>query len=488
MREPKTVETMARPEWTPERIASVARNAALVLVGGTALGMFAAAGNLYYVGAVVAAALLIVVVFWQFEAALGVYALVAFVPWGRTPDLAVGGSGVGKGVYVSEVMLGFLLAIWAGKYLLGQLPKDRIKSGFHVPIVLYLAFSVVNVMHSYLFWDPHVSKVHQHLSVNIIELGLRVLSAGAFGMIASSMSNRKWLTWTTVLVCVPGLYNLLNAAIGERIPVAAPWWPLISLLPAGYCWAVALDAGAARVKRAIGAALVALAMFVILYKSISWVSGWFGLAVTLAVITALKSRKLFVVGAVVAAVAVAASWGFFHHEVVVASQEEGDYDRFALLAGGWKYATNFPVGVGIGNYRTYNSFHYGEKWGTTAYTSAHGTYAQHLSEMGIGGTVLFLSILVSGFMWTLRSYREMRSGPSRTYLLAAMGQLAGIGAAAFIGDYIIPTYHNGGLATFSATVYSWLIWGLAVAHVRISKAEANGSIDIDSKLEHTRSS
>jgi len=82
--------------------------------------------------------------------------------------------------------------------------------------------------------------------------------------------------------------------------------------------------------------------------------------------------------------------------------------------------------------------------------------------------VLFLAILISGGAWMLKSRREMEPGMSATYLLAAFGQLVGIACAAFIGDYIIPTYHNGGMTTFSGTVYSWLIWGLAVAHVRLS--------------------
>jgi hypothetical protein len=96
------------------------------------------------------------------------------------------------------------------------------------------------------------------------------------------------------------------------------------------------------------------------------------------------------------------------------------------------------------------------------------------------GTVLFLAILVGGFLWLLRSYHDLPKGPSKTFLLAVMGQMAGIAAAASIGDYIIPSYHNGGLGTFSATVYSWLIWGLAIAHMRIAREQNNGSVDINS--------
>lgn len=463
----------ALKNWTPERVAATSRNTALILIGGIVLGIFATKADLYYVAAIVAATALVFLVSWQFEAALVVYALVAFMPWGQTPDLAVGGSGVGKGVFVSEAMLGFLLIVWVCKYLSSTLPKDRIKSGFYVPIALYLAYSVINVTNSYIFWDPHVSRIYQKTAVNVIEIGIRLLSAGAFIMFATTISNRKWLKWTTVFVMIPGLYNLVNALFGGKIPLAAPWWPLVALLPLGFCWSIALDSNITLGRRMLCAALVAIAIFVILFKSIAWVSGWLGLLATLGAITYIKSKKLFMVCALLGLLVVVIAWPFLQKNVVESSQEEGDYDRFSMMAGAIKYATNFPLGVGFGNYRTYNSFYYGHKWGTTTYTSAHGTYSQHLSEAGIPGLILFLAIPIAGFVWLYRNYKQMKhSDYSKTYLLAVLGQIAGIVVASSIGDYIMPTYHNGGLVMFSATVYSWIIWGLAVAHIRLYAQES----------------
>lgn len=464
--------------WTPERISVVLRNVLIVLGAGVSLGVFAATSNLYYVAATIAAAVLVILVAWQFEAALTVYVLVAFIPWGQTPSLAVGGSGVGKGLYVSEIMLGFLLVVWVGRYLLGSLPKNRIPSGFYIPVVLYISYCIINVVHCYLFWDLHVSKDHQHLSVNIIELGIRILSVGAMAMMATSITSRLWLKRMAIALVLAGGYNAINALTGYRVPFQAPWWPLIALLPAGYCFAVAIDGGHSVWKRGLCTVAVGALLFVVLYKSISWVSGWIGLLATFGTVALIHSRKIFVAAVLACLLVVLLAWPFFFTNVVVASQEEGDYDRFSLLAGGWKYATNFPLGVGLGNYRTYNAFYYGEKWGTTSYTSAHGTYAQALSETGIPGFVLLLSILIGGGRWLLVSYRRLDPGPTKTLILAVLGQTTGIAVAAFIGDYIFPAYHNGGLVTFSATVYSWLSWGLAIAAIRL-QGESSGSVNID---------
>lgn len=462
----------SRAEWTPERVASLTKSLALLLAGGVFIGLFAIAVNLYYVAAVVAVCGVVLLIAWQFEAALVVYALVAFVPWGETPDLAVGGSGVGKGVYVSELMLGFLLVVWFGKYLLAGLPTHRVRTGFYAPLVIYLAYCALNVVNAYIFWDPHVSQRYQHTHVNLIELGIRLLSAGALVMMATTMTSRKWLAWVSFALFVPGIYNALNYLTGSFIPITAPWWCLLTLLPGGYLWAVTLDSSQTVARRCLAGAVVALLVGAVFARNISWVSGWLGLFAAMGTVTFIKNRRAFVILVVVGFVACRVAWPFLHQNVVASSQTEGDYDRFKLMAGAVRYATTFPLGVGLGNYRTYNTFHYGEKWGTTSYSSAHGTYSQHLTETGFPGLVLFVAVLVSGFVWMYKRYREMRPGPARTFVLAALGQLIGIALASILGDYIFPAYHNGGLTTFSATVYSWLTWGLAIAHVRLDRAQA----------------
>jgi O-antigen ligase len=247
-----------------------------------------------------------------------------------------------------------------------------------------------------------------------------------------------------------------------------------------YFWGVVMDTGQTSTKRIAAGGVVITAVLAVIIRNFFWMSGWLGLCAGLATATLIRSRKAFAVMVLVVALVMAMFGPAMYKRLYAKASTVGDFDRFSLMAGSWKYATTFPLGVGPGNYRSYNSFYYGRKWGTTSYTSAHGTYSQHLSEMGIPGAILFLSILVSGFLWMLRSYRRLPRGPSKLFLLAAMGQLVGISVSAIIGDYIIPTYHNGGLLNFSTTVYSWLIWGLAIAHVRISGIEEHGLVNIDS--------
>lgn len=464
-------------ESTPERIAIASKHFIMILIIGIIFGLFSVMMKLYWIAAAVGVGLLLSLIAWQFDAALVIYVLIAFMPFGQTPDIATGGSGVGKSLCISEIMLGFLLVAWFAKYLLNALPKNRISSGFYFPLALYLGYCCINVWNSYLFWDSHVNRQYQYPTVNVVELGLHFLSVGAFVMIATSISNKKWLRWVTIAVIAVGVYNCINDMCGGVFRITPMWAVLLTFLPAGYAIAIAVDSKYSIFIRCICAIFVTLTLACVFVKDISWVSGWLGLFIALAVVLFIKNKRLFIICALVFCVFILCGRSFLHKNVVQDSENGGDFDRFSLMLGSFKYATTFPLGVGLGNYRTYNSFYYGDRWGTTSYTSAHGTYSQHLSEMGFPGLMLFLAVLISGFRWMLSNYRKMPSGLSKTYLLAAIGQMAGIGVSAIIGDYIIPSYHNGGIGTFSTTVYSWLIWGLAIAHVRISRDETNGSVD-----------
>ncbi len=469
---PKDIHSGTNSGWTPERVAAVVGIVSLIALGSVLFGVFAASFNFYWIAICIVGTLLIGLVAWQFEAAMVVYALVAFVPWGRTPDLAVGGSGSGKGVYISEVMLGFLLTVWAVRSLLKLIPQKRIGSGFYRPLALYLAYSVLCVVNGFIFWDPHIDKLNQHPSVNVIELGLRFLSAGALVMMATSISSTKWVKLISFSLMIPGIYSLLNALAGGAVPVTGIWWSLLGFLPACFMWGLVLEPGTAKHIRIIGVAGTAIALFITFFKSISWVSGWLGLLTALAAVTYVRNRKLFAILVFIFVCLMAFGQPFIKHNIIADSKESGDYDRFSLMQGSLKYATTFPLGVGPGNYRAYNSFYYGKKWGTTSYTSAHGTYSQHLSEMGFPGTIILLSLLFLGGKWLLSRHRRLPPGLSRMFLLAAFGQTVGITCASILGDYIIPTYHNGGLVTFSTTVYTWLVWGAAIAHVRLSGVDA----------------
>jgi O-antigen ligase len=202
----------------------------------------------------------------------------------------------------------------------------------------------------------------------------------------------------------------------------------------------------------------------------------------LAVLTFTAQRKLFWAGVAVVAFVVGANFGYFYQKVykdnfygsgptldISRQGQMGTFenDRMRMLRASVRYASEFPLGIGLGNYRSYNKY-FGRVnvWNTTTFTSAHGTYAQTLSETGWLGLICFLLLLYASARALRGYYRALPPGWEKTYLLGAYCGVIGVFCASFNGDYLFPTYHNGGIATFGACIYTWFMIGFGVAIAR----------------------
>ncbi|MBP5093810.1 MAG: hypothetical protein J6332_07140 [Abditibacteriota bacterium] len=457
---------------TPERLEGIGKVSLAMLVFGIVIGIFSAGMEFYYIAAAFISLLLIVVFVWNFDIALIIYALVSFSPLGKTPDLMTGGSGAGKGLYVSELMIGFMLIIWVGRYFTNNLAKNRIPTGFYKPLWVYICYMFINVITSFVFWDTMVPREYQNIFATYAQLGLGVLSALALAMMATTLSSLKTTLATMIAFIIPGTILPLNAFLGTPLPFLGAYFaPLLTAFPACFYALAVVDGKYKRTWLRVLALLpLAMIFFIDVIKFVSWVSGIVCLMTALAVTTLLYNWRLFIVCALLMVIVCAIFWPFIQTNIFDASDEEGDMKRFDMFRGSMKFANQFPLGVGCGNYRSYIIV-YARRFNIPAYSSAHGTYAQHLAEMGWPGAILLLWFGIGGFVWLVKQILAEENHNIKNFLIAAAANMAGIFVSSSIGDYIIPAYHNGGVATFSTTVQGWLIWGTAIALVRISREE-----------------
>jgi O-antigen ligase len=224
--------------------------------------------------------------------------------------------------------------------------------------------------------------------------------------------------------------------------------------------------------RALGAAIALSIFSALLLRGTEWVSGWLACGTGLAVVTYFANRRLLLVAAAVLVVYVLARPGYFYEQVYLSNfyigRSKTGNDRSEMVRAAVLYATKFPLGIGLGNYRQYNLW-YGSKkmWDTTSFSSAHGTIGQTLSETGFLGLLTLLVLLASVVRMLYGAWRVLPVGPAKSYTLGALGGVLGIYASsAFNGDYIFPTYHNGGMGTFSGAVYQFFLIGIAGAIAR----------------------
>lgn len=464
----------------PEDLLRLTLTVGMILAVGLGLGSFTfremeGRGTAYFVIALCLAVVFTAVAYFKFELALALFVSAIWINLGGTPDLAQGvSSGTGKALYPVELGAVFLILIWFLRGV-GQGRLQIVRTPMNVPLVVYLAFSVLTAVNGYLFWDPALTRFYGGMAgggrtapqVIILELGLRVLSVGMFWVTASSLSDPKWLRRITLLFLLPGA--LICLSYYHVLPSVAGGWPaLLEIAPACVLWAWLLERRDAPANlRVLAWLALGLIVFQIFVLGISWISGWFALFAGLFFVAFLKSKKLFAgligLSLLLGLVFTPLLKLYVVHDV----QTSGDLDRFSMMRGAVLYAMHFPLGVGPGNYRAYNTYYGGPNmWNTTGYTSAHDFYAQALSEMGFVGLALTVLWAVVGVVMLSRFYRQCPPGFSRTVLLGIAGTWAGVCTASLIGDYLIPVYHNGGLITMTTTIYTWVALGIAAAHAR----------------------
>ncbi len=385
----------------------------------------------------------------------------------RTPDVATGGSGGGQGLPLSQLGLAALLVVWIAKRFAAQ-NFGLYKMPLLVPAALYLFVCFWSTINSLVFRDPQVMahSFVQYTQVNILEMALRVLALGAAVMIANELNGRA-LRAAAVVLLVPGL-----ATFSGLVPFlpSSTYLTFAQVISASVLTAFVLTRQGALWIRVAGAAFALSILGALLLNGTEWVSGWFSCMVALTVVTFFANRRLLVVACVLVTLLVLVRFDYFYQAVYVTNFYKGKLtnNRTDMIRAGVLYATKFPLGIGLGNYRQYNQW-YGSKevWNTTSFSSAHGTIGQALSETGFLGLFALLLLLASIVRMLYHAWRVLPPGRAKSYVLGALGAFVGVAsAAAFNGDYIFPTYHNGAMATFGATVYLFFLIGVAGAIAR----------------------
>lgn len=416
----------------------------------------------------------------HFEVSVALFLGVCWIAVG-TPAIAQGGSGGGsQRLMLSQIGLLALLGLWSLKLLFRQ-RIDLYRAPVNVPILLYLGVSIWSTLNSLLFPNMVIAEdgPKQYVQVNLLEMAIRVLGLGGLLMIGNTLQGRL-LRFAAVMVLLPGL--LTFTGLLKFLPTSA-FLAFPQILAMAVCAAVALSGwGTVWMRRLAGMVAVAIFGWYFL-KGTEWVSGWLGAGIALALITYQAQRKLFWAGFVVVCALIVVNFSYFYEKIYTDNFYRGgkmtataniegagafENDRSRMLRGATLYARHFPLGIGLGNYRSYNRY-FGrpDVWNTTTFTSAHGTYTQTLSETGWPGLITFLLLLCASGRMLLRFYKAMPEGTwQRTYFLGAWGGVVGVFVTSFNGDYLFPTYHNGGMTSFGACAYTWFMIGIGIAIAR----------------------
>jgi O-antigen ligase len=302
---------------------------------------------------------------------------------------------------------------------------------------------------------------------------LIVLSVATPFLVSEHVMSRRRLITATGLLVVVGMLMTVTAMTHPRLLDVPRWYPIIITYAFTCAGAVAICRLPRRMWQWIGVAL-ALALMLegparnFLFHHSQWVSGWIMIGLPLLLLPLLAYPRL-ALAAIVVGGTVSAYWVWpLVENAFELARREGDFGRLRIWQDALLMGRLRPfLGVGLGNY-----IDYAERYAQIdiALASAHGNYQQIVAEMGMTGLGFVLWLLIRAFGLAWRLFRTAADPVYRAIGLAVLGGLAGQAAAAVVGDYLLPAYHNGGHANISATIYTWMWIGLLVATERLAFA------------------
>lgn len=400
----------------------------------------------------------------KLEAAIVVYTLTAFMVIG--PVYAVTGRfGYTDGFFTSELMLGLLVLVWGARLLSLAIRNKRVvlnSAPINLPLLCLIATAIFAFIAAQFTWDDTVPIEHRYLLRQVTDIGLLCMPVTACIMVGNVIRGVRWAKAVYGAVLVVGIIGFCVNNHWLRMPgfVRLFWWgllpvPLISFLYAHVLLREKFD------WRLLVAIVALAALLFYQFAFLSWVVMWFSTAISLCVITWHRSKKLAIMLACVVLLLIA-----YHPSMITRVYEteaaQRSTERIDLWRSAIQMAMRRPVwGIGPGNFYPYYSHHYAKEYGTINVSSPHSNYVQIMVEYGLLGVACFVWFIIACLKMLKDSLALAKTSWQRTFFLGMNGYFAGMAAAAFLADYLVSSSSNSGLASFSTTIYTWLLLGVA---------------------------
>jgi hypothetical protein len=227
-----------------------------------------------------------------------------------------------------------------------------------------------------------------------------------------------------------------------------------------YIWLVAMAFSQAAFNkdlrsgwRLVLGGVVLVTIYILFVLKFADKSGWLSCFVAIAVIIMARSWRAGLALAPLAALSALYLWSG-----LVASDDYSISTRFdALLIMAQIIKFSPILGLGFANYYWYTPLF--PIRGYAVSFNSHNNYVDIVAQTGVVGLVCFLWLVweLGWLGWRLR--REVPAGFAQAYVYGALGGLAGMVVAGFLGDWVLPFFYNLGLNGFRSSMIGWLFLG-----------------------------
>lgn len=373
-------------------------------------------------------------------------------------------------IVISLALSLVLLTIWGFQLLFRRSTGVRVQpSPINKPVLAFVLVVLIGYVWSLFMRDPILKIWSSFPMVQVASLIVNISLPLVALMTANKITEVKWLKWLSLIVIAIGITELLSRFLNlpTLILVSNGTRGMFTVWLGGILYAQALfNNRLSLVRRAMLLGLLAALIYQRLIVDTSWVSGWLPLALVCAIITFVRSRKLFAVLCVLALIVVALKWDYVmtSYEAEMAG---GSNLRGGLWAKAFGYVLQHPLfGMGPAGYAVYYMT-YQPNDAMATHNNLFDVIAQH----GFIGIVAFLWMFGVFFVVTFRS---MRLHKGRGDFVEAFSVLGFAGAVAsfagmMLGDWLLPFAYTQTISGFDNAVFTWMFIGCAVAlyHMRL---------------------
>jgi len=372
------------------------------------------------------------------------------------------------------VALGLVVA-WLLQFLVGRSVPLK-PSPINKPVLMFAAVNLIAYAWSNVFRDAMVYVWRSFPIVQVAALVVNILLPVLTLLVSNKLGEIRWLkqlTWVMLglgtFVIVSILLHLPTSPLFER-----GFGGLFATWVAALAYALALfDEELPWWKRGLLLILVAAWGYRQFFLARSWLSGWLPLGVACAAISFMRSKKLFLVLALVGVVYVGRNFDYYYQSIYVTNANEGGLQRLDLWRMNLQHVANHPLfGMGPAGYAVYNMTYH--PWDAR---STHNNYFDILAQTGIVGSAIFLWLFAT-LLWMGHRVRRALAGRrnfEEAFVSAALGGCIAALVAMMLGDWVIPFAYNATIAAFDHASYTWIFLGGMVSLYHIVRARSKSA-------------
>lgn len=365
------------------------------------------------------------------------------------------------GINASMIVVILMVFLWGVDMFIVKRRFEFVRSDPVRPTLYFMVVCVVAFLMGQMLW--YVTAIQAPLDTQLGGFAIYFFSLAALVVTANIVKDVRWLKWIMWFFIFLGALYVLGRAVNSVgideiyekgfIANSMFWVWLVAMLLGQLIFNQTLS----RSIRILLLAILIVVFYVAMIINYDWKSGWVPPLMVVAVLLALRFRKLAFLSTPFLLI------GFVN---LLQNQIASESYSWETRLDAWRIVleaslVNPILGLGFANYYWYVTLF--NIRGYYINFVSHSQYVDLIAQTGFVGLICFIWIMIEmgRLSWSLM--HNLKDGFSRGYAFSVFAGLIGTVVAAFLVDWVLPFAYNIGLNGFRASILPWIFFGGLIA-------------------------